>query len=96
MAFGEEEERRKKVAFLSQIRLGDLLVAGSMSIAVIVGWAKMDARLARVDEITAEQRAEQRQLRADMKESVGELRAEIRDVRSSVERFSSKLERRDR
>lgn len=94
MEWNQEDERRRKIAFLSQIRLGDLIVAGSMAIAVVTGWVKMDARLARVDEIVAEQRTEQRQLRADMKESVGDLRSEIRDVRSAVDKFSSRMERR--
>lgn len=94
MEWNQEDERRRKIAFLSQIHLGDLIVAGSMAIAVVTGWVNMDARLARVDEIVAEQRTEQRQLRADMKESVGDLRSEIRDVRSAVDKFSSRMERR--
>lgn len=94
MTLGEDEERRRKVAFLSQIRLGDLIVAGTVAVGLVAGWTRLDARQSRVEEIISEMRSDAKQQRVDVKELGGELRAEIRDVRNSVEQFGRKLERR--
>ena len=94
MTLGEEEERRRKVAFLSQIRLGDLIVAGTVAVGLVAGWTRLDARQSRVEEIISEMRSDAKQQRVDVKELGVELRAAMRDVRQTVDAYSRKLERR--
>ncbi len=84
----------KRITFLPQIRLGDLVTVGTLIIAGAGWYFKTDARIARVDEIIVEIKAEAKQQRADMKENVGELRTEIKETRAAVESVSRKIDRR--
>lgn len=87
------DSQSKKVHFLSQVRLGDLLTIGSILLASVAWWAKTDARLQRIDEIIVEIKAEARQQRADMKEVQLELRGDIRETRNEVASVSRKIDR---
>lgn len=76
---------------MSRMRPGDwitvvLLVGGS-----IVTWNKMDARLARLEEIAVDQSHTNAKLELSIKESAGDLKADIKEVSASVRRVETQM-----
>lgn len=88
------DEHLKRVSFLSQIRLGDLLTIATIIVATVGWWAKTDGRLARLDEIIVDIKLDARNQRVEMKEMQVDLRSDIKETRTAVENLSRKVERR--
>lgn len=80
--------------FLSKIRPGDWLTLASLIIAAFVTWNKMDLRLSRLEEITAQQQQTNAKLEQAIKETTSDLRSDIKEISTSVRRVETQVMRR--
>lgn len=81
-----DPDARKKLQFVPVIRLGDILTAATMLFAAGMAYTKIDGRVLRLEEVTAEQKVTSREVQND-------IRRESADLRGAIQRVEDKLER---
>lgn len=87
MADTDLDRRDADASFFARMRPGDWITIGILTVGGVITFNKMDARLARLEEMWVQQSATNGKLEASVERVHSDLRSDVKEVANTVRRL---------